>query len=212
MFTCHICKSEYDTNEKQQKHVNENCKDIEKDEDFVFKYCGKNCGNNSSNLKVHKKQCKHGKVDKLPLLVYECDSCKCKFTNRFNLRQPKAQRTELVKQSKAKIKHTESGKWSSQSESLCEQDNADLQTTTKGDKSHYSPTQSTNFVVKARCEYCDKPLNSISNHRKCLKVCAEATNDCKICGKTFTSVKQYQNHKQSCNMKSHNCMIYHKAF
>ena len=70
----------------------------------------------------------------------------------------------------------------------------------------------TNFVVKARCEYCDKPFNIITNQRKHLKVCAEATNDCKICGKTFTSVKQYQNHKQSCTIKSHNCMICYKAF
>ena len=102
--------------------------------------------------------------------------------------QPKTQSTELVIQSKAKVKHTESGKQSSQSELLCEQDNADLQPTAKGDKSHHSTAQSTNFVVKARYEYCDKPFNSITNHRKQLKVCAEATNDCKICGKTFTSV------------------------
>ena len=238
---------------------------IVRGEEFVCKYCGKNCGNNSSNFKVHKNECKHGKVDKLPLLFYECDSCKHKFTNRFNLNQhiassphcrtkieqlqkgkssmasnnrqktdsvsdssksstrhndwtgkqkltfgttvdtekvkeyslchPKAQTTELVKQSKAKIKRTESGKQSSQSESLCEQENTDLQATTKGDEYHHSTTQSTNFVVKARCEYCDKPFNSITNHRKHLKVCAETTDDCKICGKTFTSVKQFQNHK-----------------
>ena len=53
----------------------------------MCKYCGKNCGNNSSNLKAHKKECTYGKVDKLPLMVYECDSCKCKFSNRFNLCQ-----------------------------------------------------------------------------------------------------------------------------
>ena len=87
VFTCHICQSEYDTNEKQQKHVNKNHKDVVKGEEFVCKHCGKNCWNNGSNLKVHKKVCKHGKVDKLPLLVYECDSCKCKFTSRFNLHQ-----------------------------------------------------------------------------------------------------------------------------
>ena len=83
VFTCYICKSESDTNEKWQKHVNENHKDVVKGEEFVYKYWRKNCGNNSSNLKVHKKECKHGKVDKLPLLVYECDSCKCKFTNKI---------------------------------------------------------------------------------------------------------------------------------
>ena len=69
-----------------------------------------------------------------------------------------AQSTDLVKQPKSIIKYTESGKQSSQSESLCEQDNADLQATTKDDKSHHATTQSTNFVVKARCEYCDKPF------------------------------------------------------
>ena len=87
VFTCHICKSEYETNGKCQKHVSENHKDVVKGEELVCMYCCKNCGNNSSNLKVHKKECKHGKVDKLLLLVYECDSCKCKFTNRFNLQQ-----------------------------------------------------------------------------------------------------------------------------
>ena len=51
VFTCYICKSEYDTNEKLQEHVNENQKDVVKGEEFVCKYCG----NNSSNLKVHKK-------------------------------------------------------------------------------------------------------------------------------------------------------------
>ena len=39
--------------------------------------------------------------------------------------QAKAQSTELVKQAKAKIQHTESGKQNTQSESVCEQDNAD---------------------------------------------------------------------------------------
>ena len=126
--------------------------------------------------------------------------------------EPKAQSTDLVKQSKVKIKHAESGTQSSQSESLCVQDNADLQTTTKGDKSHHSTTQSMNFLVKTRCKYCDKPSNSITNHRKHLKVCGEAINDCKTCGKTFTSVKQYQNHKWSCTVKSHNCMICLKTF
>ena len=72
---------------KWQKHVNENYNDVAKDEKFVCKYCGKRWGNNSSNLKAHKKDCKHGKVDKLPLMVFECDSCKCKFSNRFNLHQ-----------------------------------------------------------------------------------------------------------------------------
>ena len=67
VFTCYISKSEYDTNEKWLKHVNENHKDVVKGEEFVCKYCGKNCGNNSLNLKAHKKECKHGKVDKLPL-------------------------------------------------------------------------------------------------------------------------------------------------
>ena len=52
-------------------------------EEFVCEYCG----NNSSNLKVHKKERKHGKVDKLLLLVYECDSCRHKLGNRFNLHQ-----------------------------------------------------------------------------------------------------------------------------
>ena len=94
-----------------------------------------------------------------------------------SLCQPKAQSTELVKQSKAKIKHTESGKQSSQSQSLCEQDNANFHATTKGDKSHHSTTQRANFVVKARCEYCNKPYNNITNHRKHLKICTEATND-----------------------------------
>ena len=126
--------------------------------------------------------------------------------------QPKAQSTESVKQSKAKNKHTESDKHSSQSESVCEQDNVDLQATTKGDKSCHSTTQSTNFVVKVRCKYCDKPFNSITNHRKHIKVCAEAANDYKICGKTFKSVKQYQNHRKACTTKSHNCMICHKTF
>ena len=44
--------------------------------------------------------------------------------------QPKAQSIELVKQPKAQAKHVESGKQISQSESVCEQDNADLQATT----------------------------------------------------------------------------------
>ena len=69
--------------------------------------------------------------------------------------QPKAQSTELVKQSKAKIKHAESGTQSSQSELVCEQDNANFQATTKGDKSHHSTTQGTNILVKMRCKYCD---------------------------------------------------------
>ena len=30
VFKCYICKSEYDTNQKQQKHVNENQKDLVK--------------------------------------------------------------------------------------------------------------------------------------------------------------------------------------
>ena len=202
-----------------------------KSEEFVCKYCGKNCGNNSSNLKKYKKECKHGKADKLPLLVYECDSCRCKLTNRSNLHQhiassphcrtkieqlqkgkssmtsnkktkkkktkkknktesvsdssksatrhngwtgkqkpsfgttfdtenvkehplcqPKAQSTELVKQSKAKIKHTESSKQSSQSKSVCEQDNADFQTTTKGDKPHHSRTQEYKLCSKSKTE------------------------------------------------------------
>ena len=38
-------------------------------------------------MKVHVKECKHDKIDKLPLLVYECACCKCKFTNRFNMCQ-----------------------------------------------------------------------------------------------------------------------------
>ena len=97
-------------------------------------------------------------------------------------------------------------------DSVCEQDNADLQATNKGDKSHHSTTQSTNLVVKVRCKYCDKPFNCITNHRKHLKVCLEAANDCKICGKTFTSAKQYQNHKQSCTTKSHTSIICHKTF
>ena len=207
VVTCYICKSKYDTNEKQHKHVNENHKDVVKGEVFVCKYCG----NNSSNLKAYKKECKQGTVNKLPLMVYECDGCKHKISNRFNLYQhiasslccrtriessmasdknakktdnvsdssesatehnngtdkqkstfgraaktekvkehsqchPNVQSTELVKQSKARNKHIESGKQSSQSESLCdrpenEQDNADLQATTKGDKSHHSTTQ-----------------------------------------------------------------------
>ena len=99
--------------------------------------------------------------------------------------QPKVQGTELVKQSKEKIEHTESSKQSSQSESVCdkpenEQDNADLKATTKGDKFPHLTTQSTNFVVKVRCKYCDKSFNNITNHRKHFKVCAEAANDCKI--------------------------------
>ena len=84
--------------------------------------------------------------------------------------QSKAQSTELVKN----MSRTESGKQSSQSESVCgrsenEQDNTDLQAITKGDKSHHSTTQSTYFVVKVRCKYCDKPFNSITNHGKHLK-------------------------------------------
>ena len=76
---------------------------------------------------------------------------------------------------------------SSQSESICdrlenEQDNAALLATTKSDKSRNSTTQSTNFVVKMRCKYCDKPFSSISNSGKHLKFCVEAANDCKICG------------------------------
>ena len=75
--------------------------------------------------------------------------------------------TELVKH----ISKPESGKQSSQSESVCdrpenEQDNTDSQATTKGDKSHHSTTQSTNFVVKVRCKYFDKPFNSITNNGK----------------------------------------------
>ena len=105
----------------------------------------------------------------------------------------KAQSTELVKH----IFKTESGKESSPSESVCdrpenEQDNTDLQATTKGDKSNHSTAQSTNFVVKVRCKYCDKSFNGITNHGKYLKVCAEAANDCQICGKTFTGAKQYK--------------------
>ena len=65
---------------------------------------------------------------------------------------------------------------------------------------------------KMRCKYCDKSFNSITNHGKHLKVCAEAANDCKLCRKTFTGVKQYQNLKWSCNTKSHNCMACHKTF
>ena len=58
-----------------------------KSEEFVCKYCGKKYGNNSSNLTAHKKECNHGKVDKLPLLIYACDSCRCKVSNIFNLHQ-----------------------------------------------------------------------------------------------------------------------------
>ena len=120
----------------------------------------------------------------------------CEKVKEHSQCQSKAQSTELVKH----ISKTESGKQSSQYESICDrpenkQDNTDLQTTTKGDKSHHSTTQSTNSVVKKRCKYCDKPFNAITNHGKHIKVCAEAANDYKICGKTFTGTKQYQNHK-----------------
>ena len=98
--------------------------------------------------------------------------------------QSKAQGTELVKH----ISKTESGKLSSQSESVCdrpenEQDNTDSQATTKVINLIIQQLKSTNFVVKVRCKYCDKPFNSITNHGKQLIVCAEAANDCKICGK-----------------------------
>ena len=93
-----------------------------------------------------------------------------------------------------------------------EQDNADLQATTKGDKCGHSITQNTNFIVKVRCKLCDKPFNSITNDGKHLKVSAEAANNCKICGKTFTGAKQFRNNKGSCTTKSYNCMICHKSF
>ena len=40
-----------------RNHVNENHKDVVEGEEFVCRYCGKNCGNNNSNLKAHKKEC-----------------------------------------------------------------------------------------------------------------------------------------------------------
>ena len=80
-FTCYICKSEYDTNEKWQKLINENHKDVVKGEEFVCEHCRNNC----SNLKAHKKECKYGIVDKLPLLYMNV--IQCKFSNRFNLHQ-----------------------------------------------------------------------------------------------------------------------------
>ena len=61
VFWCSLCKNDFDTDKEHKRHVlTTHRTELEKQGIYTCQHCGKDCGNNTMNLKRHLDKCLDG--------------------------------------------------------------------------------------------------------------------------------------------------------
>ena len=90
VFRCSLCKNDFDTDKECKRHVlTTHRTELEKQGIYTCQHCGKDCGNNTMNLKHHLDKCLDG-IGNQGGKMYNCPHCDHSFSIEHNMKSHSA--------------------------------------------------------------------------------------------------------------------------